>query len=618
MSPHRSYNLGDHIRAAAMRMHPPDLKDNFNARMRALFLPSLFQSSEDISNAPQKRRNDSEENLARRTTTAAPASDLADDGDEAIARFEFGNARAAAKRAMRAAGVSTEDNPSAIRFDRGGGMAKPRRTVVGGKRAMLLSPKSHKLKYPLATIDKAIYELTPPDLPRSTLLWRVAMFNAFKQHRIHHDVLEDKADMAGGERIGDVIHVGDKAVDEGIRDRLDVISAMRIRRLLDVPVNTRDDSEMDEMDGILGRFKLFSRLPPSHRYKLYNTCKLAVYPRNKVLIRENTQAKQMYVILLGECLLQIRPNHPTASVNLRLGVGGAAGEFQTYALNETRNMRAVCTMRTECLVIDKLDFVTISREARTVDNYVAEFFATVPSLLSAEKQLPVFLSQRSIVRRYDPETLLIRANEVCPNNYFIVRGKCRALHMVTFVKQDLGPAQDALSTVMGSHARHRYSLTPYTNQKLNDDDELVRELATVMELGPGQMFPPLIGSKVTATQDHDAEDLDTRRKRYSESPAPSPFHFVVVEKLECVVISHQDLVETVPKEILQKLCDSSMGITEVSSQEIEERYLASQGWRGSRDLDVSVMRDLVDPDSFKDESWSNPVVKRRGAEEEGE
>ncbi|KAI8838376.1 hypothetical protein BC829DRAFT_40239 [Chytridium lagenaria] len=157
------------------------------------------------------------------------------------------------------------------------------------------------------------------------------------------------------------------------------------------------------MDAILGRFKVFSRLPPSHRYKLYNSCKLHTYSRNTSLIHESHSAKQMYILLLGECLLQIRPNHPTASVNLRLGVGGAAGEFQTFALNEVRNMRAVCTMRTLVMVIDKGEFVTVAREARTVDNYVAEFFATVPSLLSADKQLPVFLSQRGIVRRYDPK-----------------------------------------------------------------------------------------------------------------------------------------------------------------------------------------------------------------------
>jgi hypothetical protein len=51
-------------------------------------------------------------------------------------------------------------------------------------------------------------------------------------------------------------------------------------------------------------------------------------------------------------------------------------------------------MRTEVLRIDKGDYVTITREAKNMDTYAAEFFATVPAFFSAEKSLPLQLSQR--------------------------------------------------------------------------------------------------------------------------------------------------------------------------------------------------------------------------------
>ncbi|KAJ3095885.1 hypothetical protein HDU96_000997 [Phlyctochytrium bullatum] len=743
MSPHKAYNLSDHLRAAAMRMQPPDIRDNFNARMRALFLPSLFQSSEDLAEtraAAERRKRramgagtagESSDDLWGRQGDG-DGGDFGDDDGGTVVRFEIGAARNAAKKAMRATGAERDDNPMLIPrqgvHTPVGGSSNPGDDAVarssnrararaiagtnsttavavrggrGGTRghAFLRSPKPGSkplVKYPIATIDKQAFDLNPPDLPRGQLLWRWALYRACRDHRIRCEVLEDMvlAGASEAERTADVVHVPDPRArssvvghvtlggggavkiapgvvevgglaagvsdEEMTQDRMNVIACMRIKRLFDIPIQVREEADFDEMDAILGKFKIFSRLPPMHRFKLYNACKLESYPRGKLLIREGNQARTMYVILLGECLLQIRPGHPTAAVNLRLGVGDTAGEFSSYALNEVRNMRATCLLRTEVLVIDKLDFVTISREARTVDSYVAEYFATVPSLLSADKQLPVFLSQRSIVRRYDPESLLIRAGETCANNYFIIRGKCRALHMVTFVKQDLGPEKDALSAVMGSHARHKYSLVPYSSTaaatdppphfgaghgtkptapggaganggpKLNPNDELVRELATVAELGPGQMFPPLMGCKVTfenphlkaaLLKNHEVDpDLpddgpDVRRQLFRDRPPPSPFHFVVVEKLECVVISHQDLLETLPKDIFSKLCDASMAVTEVSSQEIEERYLASQGWRGSRELGTHAIKDLVDPDSFKDASWSNPVCKKKVKEE---
>ncbi|KAJ3095418.1 hypothetical protein HDU97_006932 [Phlyctochytrium planicorne] len=724
MSPHKPYHLAEHIRANALRMQSIEVKDNFNARMRALFLPSLFQSNEDISGR------------GRKVYIEEPAPEIEENPDDGfVVKIQIGHARSAAMRARRATG-NVAENPMAIpsfqqtviggtnedvnvgkeimasssSSRKGPSSSRKRRGGVQGLVALLGNSKSKAnagtlIKYPIATIDKNAFDMNPPDLSRTSLLWRVGLYWACRVHRLYVEVLEDRADAVVGEfeRSGNVLHIPSEEAmrrrqssvvaasrrsvtgrsmsiiaasnanlekEDGHRDseirrdfvyqgtaappspepatnedagdweemsedeRKNVISAMRIKRLLEIPNNSREEADFDDMDVILGRFKIFSKLPPAHRYKLYNACKLESYPRGKILIREGNQAKQMYIILLGECLLQVRPGHPTAAVNMRLGIGGAAGEFTSYALNEVRNMRAICTMWTEVLVIDKLDYVTILREARTVDNFVAEYFATVPSLLSADKQLPVFLSQRSIIRRYETESLLIRAGEVCPNNYFIIRGKCRALHMVTFIKQDLGiPANHDSS--MGSHAKHKYALVPYSNSgtgsvqnqpKLGHQDELVRELATVVELGPGQMFPPLSMSKVTkemmylqqaekrrraSTMDHGRMSISEPAGAGSENAPPSPFHFVVVEKLECVVISHQDLVELLPREIFQKLCDSAMGITEVSSQEVEERYLSSQGWRGSRELDSSVIKDLVDPDSFKDESWSNPVVKRR-------
>ncbi|KAJ3186805.1 hypothetical protein HK101_009588 [Irineochytrium annulatum] len=664
MSPHKPYILSHHVRAMALKARPQEVKDNFEQRMRGLFLPSLFQSTEDITGLAALRRKRQEEAERRRGPALSVDNTNGDDQDDGgRSRAMSARARTAQRRATRAMGLSKVEKDAANRVSRdilaqGGAPAaaptpssNPIISVVPANmsskreknssariRQFLSKPtQSRTIQYPMATIDRARYEMSPPDLDLCALRWRVLLHWALRERRRKVEVLEDRSEIASmaaeQERAGGVVR--NELTQEDLRrnelrkDRMDIISAMRVERVIAIPRSQRDEKDLDVID--------------KHRYKLYNTCKIESHPRGTVLIKEGHVARYIYIILLGECLLQIRPMHLTSSVTLKLKVGGCAGEFSSYGLNEVRDMRATCLMRTEVLRVDKLDFVTISREARNMDSYIAEYFVTVPPLLSADKAVPIQLSQRSVVRRYETDTLIVRAGEVCPNVYFVVRGKVRALHLVTFLKIDQGPLPGKATS------KHRYSLIPYNGQAPPEpapptiisssgfasrptrfgESEVVRELAGVVDIVPGQIFPPLGPSRIEL----EGNLISAARRQSSvggsngdlplpgasnrgssiavqqdESSAyPAPFHFVVTEKLECVVIARQDLAELLPPEVYRRLHESSIGITNVSGEEIEERYLASQGWRGAMELDKKVMKDLTDV-GFKDASWSQPVV----------
>ncbi|KAJ3333543.1 hypothetical protein HDU76_006850 [Blyttiomyces sp. JEL0837] len=461
---------------------------------------------------------------------------------------------------------------------------------------------------PIATIDRAQHEMYPPDLDKSQLRWRLVMLSVLKGNKIKREVLEDKTMDSNFDQVSPAL-----AKEMSLnKDRFEVICAMRVKRILDIPLSAREEKDLDALDSILGRYQFFAKLPPAARYKLYNACRLETFPRGTVLIREGLQARCCYVVLLGECLHQMRPDQPTCATT-RVSTGGCVGEFSSYAINEIRNMRSTMLMRTEVLRIDKGDYVTITREAKNFDTYSAEFFQTVPALFGVDKHLPILLSQRSLVRRYEPETLIVKAGEISPNVYFIVRGRVRALHMVTFTKVDQG--------VIPGATRHKYTLVPFRNSKNGPNDEVVRELASVADLTAGQYFPPLMPSKVTAESTPTGEPQGSDNRRVSTAvpfstaaterdpdAIQSPFHFIVIEKVEVVVIARQDLFELLPRDALRRLKEHR-ALTDVSSQEIEERYLTAQGWRGKNELTDTKTKGDRDEFGKDNASWSNPVWK---------
>ncbi|KAJ3168755.1 hypothetical protein HK101_011595 [Irineochytrium annulatum] len=620
MSPHRAYRLADYVRPAAMRTRPQEQRDNFDQRVRGLFLPSLFQSSENIrfedDDLDGMEGEDVDDDVALGKVIMPSAAQIRRRNAERgrVGGRTWGQGPSTGYAAY-ASGAGDADAD-------GSGMGSRRFTSRSARtraRQLLRSPrKKTQILYPMATMDTGGLDPCPPDLDPVYVRWLTACQWALRKGRM--------ACRATGEE------EGAWEMDDVGRIRKDVVNHLRVQRVLDMDPVMREDKEMDALD--------------RHRYKLLNTCRVETYARGKVLLNEGDRATHLFVITLGECLLEVRPGHPTSSTSIRLRSGGVLGEFGSFNMSEVRSCRATALMRTEVLRIEKLDYVNIAREARTMDTYIAEFFGTVPPLLNCKEQLPVQLSQRSVVRHYDVETLLLKAGEVNPNNYFITIGKVRgimasALHLVTFIKSDLG-------AIPGT-SRHRYSLLPYTEARraaMRPTDEIVRELAGVADFGPGQYFPPLTPSRVV-TEQAELRNAATSGARHlgpassktrpasargasagstrpgsgsitgggggthfdPESVPPSPFHFVVIEKLECVVIARQDLFELVPADLYRRLCDSCMGVTTVSAGEVEERYLSSQGWRGAVDWDNKAVKELMNPDAFKDGSWANPVIK---------
>ncbi|ORY29288.1 hypothetical protein BCR33DRAFT_579171 [Rhizoclosmatium globosum] len=464
----------------------------------------------------------------------------------------------------------------------------------------------------IATVNSNDIDV-PDDLRVVDIRWDLALYSAFKQNRIKKSVLED------------ILKPEDETNEVRIlrakQDKIDLIGAAQVRRFYQMNVGSRNDKELDVLDSILGKYKCFAKLSPVVRYKLYNCCSIETHPRGTVVIREGHQAKYWYIILSGECLQQLRPDTPM-SVTTRVQIGGSVGEFASVfssVANETRHVRATCLMRTEFLRVEKGDFQAISREARGLDSMVFEFFTTVPAFFGVERLVLQSLCQRSIVRKFDADQVMLRAGEMCSNMYFIMRGKVRALHLVSFIKVDCG-----VPTTNNIDRRHKYILSPCgqnANAQLKPGDEIVRELATVLDLSNGMSFPPMKPSKVVQEQEEAAAAAEAKAnggisfsaKRMSMKPAgdvhalPCPFHFVVVDRLEVIVIAIQDLIEILPPETLKRV-QEHRSMTDVSCQEIEERYMSALGWRETENSGSKTLR--IDHFS-KDGSWSHPVVKNK-------
>ncbi|KAJ3239813.1 hypothetical protein HDU81_005311 [Chytriomyces hyalinus] len=513
----------------------------------------------------------------------------------------------------------------------------------------------------LATVNAGgpVVDDIPSDLSAPLLRWELAIYHVLKQNKTKKSVLDDTAGGSIGVGGGLSELTQTEIIQRAKRDRLDLVGALRVKRIYEINVGSREDKDLDILDGILGKYHCFAKLSPVVRYKLYNCCTIETHARGTVMIREGHQARFWYILLTGECLHQLRPDTPM-TVTTRISPGGSVGEFgnlfgTAFANQEMRHLRATCLMRCDFLRIEKADYLAISREAKGLDSMVFEYFTSVPAFFGVEKSILNLICQRSIVRKFDVDEVVLRAGEPCSNVYFIMKGKVRALHMVTFAKRDAG-----LISVKRDR-RHKYILAPYKppppppppssflsfslnpdkasnkprsppvvltgNSYLGPNDEVVRELATVLDLTNGMSFPPMRPSKVVIEQQELADlaaaenaknrimtPSSTRQMSMISTPTSKqesnviacPFHFVVVDnKLEVIAISVQDLREILPPDTLRRVMEQR-SLTDVSSQEIEERYLAALGWRNS-DLDGA--RSLRIDSFHNDGSWSNPVVK---------
>ncbi|KAJ3077217.1 hypothetical protein HDU98_006404 [Podochytrium sp. JEL0797] len=179
-----------------------------------------------------------------------------------------------------------------------------------------------------------------------------------------------------------------------------------------------------------------------------------------------------------------------------------------------------------------------------------------------------------IVRQFNVEQVILRAEDYCSNLYMVIRGKVRALSMVTFVKMDCGEQSKFLATG-GSARRHKYSLVPFglnTGLHLGPNDEVVKELATVLDLTPGMSFPPMKPSKVVLERRQYLEKIqkeggavslmEERKKSMGLPPAvvdtdalQLPFSFIVAESVEVVIVSFRDLREILPTVALKRLME---------------------------------------------------------------
>ncbi|KAJ3353559.1 hypothetical protein HDU83_006637 [Entophlyctis luteolus] len=613
-SAHVPFRLEDHVKKTTMFVEK-EPEEDYERKMRSLFLPSLFAGDgvDDMKEEKRRKRLDGT-NVSGRTNELAKPPAVPVLGNKSVTFQETGEGlkqtagqfnRKASLRSSPSRPQSGQKHKSNTRA-RSAGKRNSNPLVVQQTAPTSIPQRS------LATLDSN--DDVPSDIPASALRWTQAIFHVLKSNKLKRQGLEDPISGFESE---------DSRFARARRDKLDLIGALRVKKVYEINISNRTDKDLDVLDTILGKYRCFSKLSPVVRYKLYNCCTVETHSRGTVMIREGHQARYWYIILAGECVHQLRPDTPM-TITSRVQVGGSVGDFATSygtlsSQTETRHVRATCLMRTMFLRVEKQDFVAISREARGLDTMVYEYFTTVPAFFGVEKAVLNALCQRSIVRNFPADHVMLRAGDYCSNLYFVMKGRIRALHMVTFVKVDHEPASQSCDR------RHKYTLSPFrfphTASKLGKSDEIVRELAAVLDITPGMSFPPMKPSKVVAEQQEaaamaEAQKLEGRRTSIMPAVKPAshdvhamqtPFHFVVVDKADVVVISFADLIEILPVDILRRVMEHRT-MTDVSTQEIEERYLSALGWR---DTDNGGKRALKIDSFSNDSSWSHPVVPNK-------
>ncbi|KAI9199463.1 uncharacterized protein BJ171DRAFT_631575 [Polychytrium aggregatum] len=463
---------------------------------------------------------------------------------------------------------------------------------------MSLPGEKEKVLKAMAKISGPIVQYLPDGIPKSLLRWRYVLYVALKVLQFKtYDPRTDAAPTFEELNISNRIYDDEVSNAQACRDITDIIGAFRVTRVLSTPPSNREEREIDSLDAILGRFKGFARFPPATRMKLYSVASIVSYPRGTVLIRSGLNATTWYTILLGECAQFAPPSSvedvSTVRILQKYEVGASIGDFVNTGPREMRGVTISCLMRTILIKIEKADYITVSRDTKSLEAYQLEFLGSVPALSDLSKQMLMQLGARSVVRRYPGGSLILKEHEPNANIYFVVRGACRGLQQLTFLKKP-GPKPALFNQT--------YMLEAFHNQPVDaEKDEIVREFALVADITVGQFFPPLIPSqelkKLRKARKREASSARATPEGPEEGSAPtsawailqqsinsinsSPISVMASEVTECIIITRQDFLEVTTPETVRKMTEPKASPLDQPFELIIEKYMVAFGWKES-------------------------------------
>nr|KAJ3420676.1 hypothetical protein HK105_005392 [Polyrhizophydium stewartii] len=414
----------------------------------------------------------------------------------------------------------------------------------------------------------------------------------------------------------------------------DLAGAIRVKRILAISPDLREEKDTDLLDQIVGGAPCFARLPPTIRNKLLARCRAETHEAGTRLIREGQRAESLYVVLLGECAQHHIVQGP--ALNLRkdatvatFRVGQSIGEFT--GATGLRTFSVSCVVRSELVALDRSDWFTVMKEAKSFESYQVDVLASLPLFAKVSRPLLVQLSQRWFLS----EASISLAGDVGVNIFFIVKGKCRIMYQLPFVKTLVGSSREL---------KHKYSLQPFKGQKLQPEvDEMVYDPCDVGELHTGDFFPQLGREQVersfiksmaslypTPSSTNLASPLSPgipalfgasnagpgallgtgllpgSRNPFTFWPPVRPpnnqYTIVSVDNVECAMLPRKDLLDLLPTEVIEQMMafELKQYPSELKLREMQEKYLTSNGWRAveedviSRKLTLEMERDRAE------------------------
>jgi hypothetical protein len=177
------------------------------------------------------------------------------------ARTGSARARSArARSAKRRSGANGAAN--GVTYVEGGGPSNLRRRSQlpdsnGGNNLAMRKMSMMRAKTPISTIDgRDTSDLVPLDLPFALLRWRQAIYLVLKANKLRREVLEDKT-------INMRLATEQGRFGAMMRDKVDVVGALRVKKVMELSPNSREEKDLDLLDSVLGKFKAFVKLPPS-------------------------------------------------------------------------------------------------------------------------------------------------------------------------------------------------------------------------------------------------------------------------------------------------------------------------------------------------------------------
>ncbi|KAI8921719.1 hypothetical protein BC831DRAFT_475884 [Entophlyctis helioformis] len=427
----------------------------------------------------------------------------------------------------------------------------------------------------------------------------------------------------------------------------DICAAMRVKRILSIAADLREEKDGDVLDQVVGHAPCFAKLPPNLRTKLLARCRYETHAAGKRLIKEGKHADTLYVVLLGECAQHHQVQGPAAHLHKEKIVtsfkpGSCFGEFT--GATGLRTMSVTCVVRCDVVALDRVDWFAVMKEAKSFESYQVDVLAALPLFAKISRPLLVQLSGRCMVRRLMAESSISLAGDVGINIFFVIKGKCRITYQLPFIK---------MCSDSPSRFHHKYTLKPFTGQKFNKDvDEMVYEPCVVGELKEGDFFPPLgreqversfiksnaalfnLGSQVNLNQQGagipnylaavNADAIGARqmaglqgRTLYTFWPPAKPptNHYTIVsmDSVECAMLPRRDLLDMLPSEVINTMMTMELKTypSEMRLRELQESYLTHQGWR--LDDDTMIERRLaIEIERDRGENKGHPTQAKIG------